>query len=94
MSTDRPPTAALADAAHRSSGSFELVLGPVVMALIGLFIDSKAGTRPLFTLVLTVWGMAGAFVLIYYRYRRQMDSSGSARGTSSTTFGSDGGDRA
>lgn len=94
MSTDRPPTAALADAAHRSSGSFELVLGPVLMALIGLFIDSKADTRPLFTLVLTVWGMAGAFVLIYYRYRRQMESSGPTRSAASNTHGSDGGDSA
>jgi F0F1-type ATP synthase assembly protein I len=74
MSHDRPPTAALTDAAHRSSASFELVLGPVLMALIGLLVDSWAGTRPWFTVVFAVWGMAGAGVLVYYRYRQQMEA--------------------
>lgn len=74
MSPDRPPTAALTDAAHRSSASFELVLGPVLMALIGLFIDSRADTRPWFTVAFAVWGLAGAGVLVYYRYRQQMEA--------------------
>jgi F0F1-type ATP synthase assembly protein I len=83
MSPERPPTAALTDAAHRSSASFELVLGPVLMALIGLLIDSRVGTRPWFTVAFAVWGLAGAGVLVYYRYRQQMEvtSGGRTSGT-------------
>ncbi len=79
MTTDTPSTPVLTDAAQRSSGSFELVLGPVLMALVGLMIDSWLGTRPVFTLVLTVWGMVGAAVAIYYRYRQQIASTAVVR---------------
>jgi len=72
MSTHQPPPTALSNAAQRSSGSFELVLGPVLMALLGLLVDSWAGTRPLFTLLFTVWGAIGAAASIYFRYRHQI----------------------
>jgi F0F1-type ATP synthase assembly protein I len=75
MSPERPPTAAFANAAHRSSASFELVLGPVIMALIGLLIDSRLDTRPWFTVAFAVWGFAGAGILVYYRYRHQMEAA-------------------
>ena len=71
MSTQNPPTPLLSSAAQRSAGSFELVLGPVLMALVGLAIDSWLGTRPVFILVLTLWGTAGAIASIMFRYRRQ-----------------------
>ena len=70
MTTDRPPT--LTNLATHATGSFELVLAPVLMALVGLGIDAWLGTRPLFILLFTVWGAVGAFVSIYVRYRRQM----------------------
>lgn len=71
MTTEKPASAALTDAAHRSAGSFELVLGPVVMALIGLLLDGIFGTRPLLTVVFTIWGALGAGASIYFQYRRQ-----------------------
>lgn len=70
--TETPSRTALADAAHRSSGSFELVLGPVIMALIGLALDSLLDTRPLFILLFTFWGSFGAAAAIYFRYRHQV----------------------
>lgn len=72
MTTDPPPTPALADAARRSSASFEMVLGPVLMALLGLLVDNWLGTRPVFILVFTLWGLVGAAASVYYRYRRQI----------------------
>ena len=40
----------LHDAIWRSSGGFDLVLAPVLITLLGLWIDSAAGTRPVFML--------------------------------------------
>lgn len=60
------------DSLHRSHGSFELALAPVLMALFGLWIDSMAGTRPLFTVVLALVGVFGSFAKLYYSYRHQM----------------------
>ncbi|MEM8708607.1 MAG: AtpZ/AtpI family protein [Actinomycetota bacterium] len=65
----------LHNAFRRSSGGFDLVLGPVLMALIGLWIDSAAGTRPLFTLVLFAFGAAGAVLKVYYEYQRGMEAA-------------------
>lgn len=63
----------LSNGMHRSTGSFELVLGPVLMGLIGLLLDRWLGTGPLFVIVLAVLGLAGAAVNLYYGYRNQMD---------------------
>ena len=65
---------------RRSSGGFDLVLGPVLMALIGLWIDTAAGTRPLFTLVLFAFGAVGAVTgkieLVFEgEYQRGMDAA-------------------
>jgi F0F1-type ATP synthase assembly protein I len=60
------------DSLHRSHGSFELALAPVLMALIGLWIDRMAGTTPIVTIVLAVMGVLGAFAKLYYSYRNQM----------------------
>ena len=62
----------LTQSVHRSSGSFELVLGAVLFSLIGLLLDRGMGTLPLFTVILAVAGFAGAAVSIYYRYKAQM----------------------
>jgi len=56
-----------------SSGSYELVLGAVVFGLIGLLIDRELGTTPLFLLLLTVAGLAGASISIYYRYKHRIE---------------------
>lgn len=57
---------------RRTTGSFELALAPVLMALIGIWLDRTLGTLPLFTVGLAVMGIAGAAVSIYYSYDRQM----------------------
>jgi len=70
MTSDQSPP--LTHMATHATGSFELVLGPVLMALLGLLVDSWLGTRPVFILTLTVWGALGAGVSIWVRYRRRM----------------------
>lgn len=72
MTTDRPTPPPLTEAANRSSGSFELVLGPVLMALLGLVVDRWLGTAPWCVVLFTVWGAVGAAVSLYYRYRHQI----------------------
>ena len=63
------------DALWRSHGGFDLVLAPVIFALGGLWIDSAAGTRPLFTLALLAFGAVGAALKVYYDWRRGMDAA-------------------
>lgn len=58
---------------HRSSGSFELVLAPVLMALIGLWVDRTFGTAPVFTVGLAIFGAVGAAVAQYFAYRHSID---------------------
>lgn len=65
---------------HRSSGSFELVLGAVIFSMIGLAIDGMAGLTPLFTIVFAVAGFAGATVSLFYRYAGDMRRHGGHRG--------------
>lgn len=65
----------LHDALWRSHGGFDLVLAPVIFALLGLWIDSATGTRPLFTLSLLAAGAVGAALKVYYDWRRGMDEA-------------------
>lgn len=69
----------LTQGVHRSSGSFELVLGAVLFALLGLVIDRALGTTPWLTIVLAVAGFAGATISIAYRYRTAMDDHAAQR---------------
>ncbi|MFZ4516879.1 MAG: AtpZ/AtpI family protein [Microthrixaceae bacterium] len=57
---------------HRSSASFELAFAPVLMALIGLWLDHTFGTLPVFTIVLAVMGTIGAGLTVYYSYGHAM----------------------
>ena len=63
------------DALWRSHGGFDLVLAPVIFALLGLWIDSLAGTRPIFTLALLLFGAIGAALKVYYDWKRNMDAA-------------------
>lgn len=58
---------------NRSAGSFELVFAPVIMALIGLWLDRTFGTAPVFTVGLAVFGAVGAGLAMYFSYHRQLD---------------------
>lgn len=63
--TTRVATAQL----DRSHGSYELVVSPVILGLLGWWIDGRAGTSPLFLVVLAAVGVAGAATKLYYQYR-------------------------
>lgn len=52
----------------RSHGSFELVLAPLLLGLLGYWLDGAVGLRPLFTVVFSVLGLVGAVAKIYYSY--------------------------
>ncbi|MEZ5228252.1 MAG: AtpZ/AtpI family protein [Acidimicrobiales bacterium] len=63
---------ALTEQLHSSNGSLELVLSAVLFGLIGLWLDNKLGTTPIFLLVFTFLGFAGAAISVYYRYRHDI----------------------
>lgn len=61
----------------RSHGSFELVLAPLLLALLGLWLDRTIDTVPVFTLVFAFVGIVGTFAKLYYSYRGAMDAAAS-----------------
>jgi F0F1-type ATP synthase assembly protein I len=64
---------------NQSHGSFELVLGPAILAMIGLWVDKRLEVVPLFTLVLAFAGLVGATAKLYFGYRHAMDHARTAR---------------
>lgn len=67
-------TGQLADGAHRSSASFELAFAPVILALLGLWLDRTLDTTPVFVVSFAVLGVLGVGVKIYFQYRHQMET--------------------
>ncbi|NCY15209.1 MAG: AtpZ/AtpI family protein [Actinobacteria bacterium] len=57
----------------RATGGYELVLSPLLLALIGFGLDRLLGTTPLLTVTLAVIGLAGVVVKLYFQYRAEMD---------------------
>lgn len=57
---------------HRSSGSYELVLSPLILALIGFLFDRALGTTPVITVIAAVLGLSGACIKLYYGYKNDM----------------------
>lgn len=62
----------LTESMHRSAGSFELVLSPLLLGLLGFWADTQLGTRPVLTVLAVVLALAGAAIKIYYGYDREM----------------------
>lgn len=58
---------------HRTTGGFELVFSPLLLALLGFGLDHLLGTLPVLTIVFAVLGLAGAVVKLYYTYRLEME---------------------
>jgi hypothetical protein len=58
---------------NRSTGSYELVLSPVLLALIGFGLDHVFNTLPVLTIVFAVVGLLGAVTKIYFGYRYEMN---------------------
>jgi len=57
----------------QTHGSFELVVSPLLLALLGLWLDrSVFGTTPVLTIVFAILGLVGALIKIFYTYRLKM----------------------
>ena len=56
----------------RSTGSYELVVSPLILALLGFLVDRWLGTVPIFTIAAGVLGLVGAVIKIYYGYQSEM----------------------
>lgn len=54
------------------SHAFELVATTVIFVLVGLWIDGRSGTRPLFTVALGLLAVIGLGVRAYYTYMDQI----------------------
>ena len=63
---------------NRSAGGYELVLSPLILALIGFGIDKLFGTVPVFTVLFAVLGLIGVVVKIYFNYRTEMQEHDAA----------------
>lgn len=72
MPADADPRSDLNRSLHRSTVSYELAFAPVLMALLGLWLDKVVGTAPLFTILFAAVGLAGATIKAYYSYGRDM----------------------
>ena len=62
---------------HRGQGvanGFELVVPTVVYTLLGLWLDSLLGTKPLFVILFFFVAAAGTFASQYYRYRARSEA--------------------
>ena len=57
---------------RRSTGSYELVVSPLLLGLLGFLLDRWLGTVPVLTVIFTVVGLAGACVKLYYGYKLEM----------------------
>jgi F0F1-type ATP synthase assembly protein I len=64
----------LTEQMRHSSGSYELVLSPLIFALIAYLIDGWLGTTPILTIMAAVIGLTGAVVKLYLGYGREMDA--------------------
>jgi F0F1-type ATP synthase assembly protein I len=57
----------------RTTGGYELVFSPLLLALVGFGIDKLLGTLPLFTILFAVLGLVGAVTKIVYTYNSEME---------------------
>lgn len=73
MDVDTAQRREVTEGLWRSSGGYELVVSPLLLALVGLWIDKSVGTTPLLTVLLAVLGFAGATVKLWYGYKHDMD---------------------
>jgi F0F1-type ATP synthase assembly protein I len=63
----------LSEQMHRTTGGFELVFSPLILALLGYGLDRLFGTLPVFIIVFAVVGLAGAVAKLYFGYRVEME---------------------
>jgi len=51
------------------SQAIDMIGPPVILGLLGWFLDSRLGTSPTFLIGLAVLGVAGVFIKTYYEYQ-------------------------
>jgi hypothetical protein len=54
------------------SDALALVLTPFLMGLVGLWLDSMFGTRPILIVALAAFGVVASFTSAYYRYHARI----------------------
>lgn len=54
--------------------AFELVVTPLLFALLGWLVDRALGTGPFIAIALGAFGLAGVAVRSYYQYAARMDA--------------------
>ena len=54
------------------SQALTFATGPVIFGLLGRWVDSRAGSGPLFLLIGIALGVAGGSATLYYRYQARM----------------------
>lgn len=57
----------------RTTGGYELVFSPLLLALIGYGLDRLFGTVPVLTIIFGVLGLIGAVTKMYFTYRSDME---------------------
>jgi F0F1-type ATP synthase assembly protein I len=58
---------------NQSHGSFELVVSPLILALLGFLLDTRVThTTPVFTIVAAVFGVVGATTKLLLEYKAKM----------------------
>ena len=57
----------------RTTGGYELVFSPLLLALIGYGLDRWIGIVPVLTVSFAVLGLVGAVTTVYCRYRAEME---------------------
>ena len=57
----------------RSTGSYELVLTPLLFALLGYLLDRWVGTVPLFTVLFALAALVAVSIKIYCVYKQEME---------------------
>lgn len=62
----------LSEQVHRSTGAYELVFSPLLLALVGYGLDRWFGIVPVLTVIFALVGVGGAVTKIYVQYRDEM----------------------
>ena len=74
MERPRPARRRGKGSANALAQAFEIVATPLLFALLGLWLDGRFGTGPVFTIVFGLLGVVGSRVRTYYWYQAQMDA--------------------
>lgn len=61
------------------SQAFEMAVTPVLFTLLGVFIDRRLETAPVFAVALAVFAVVGTFVKAYYVYRYRSEQEEARR---------------